>query len=441
MLGRAVDASVTSARHGSPVLDFRKLFEAMPGLYLVLEPDAPRYPIVAVSDEFAHTTLTTREAIIGRGLFEALPDPPADAHVAAARSLTESLARVVRDRAADAMEVQRYSVRIPDIMGGGVEDRWWAAVNSPVLGDSGEVLYILHRIEDVTECVRLKQVGLEHQKLTAQLLGRMDRMEAEMFARAQQLQEANRELQRARETAEGASAAKSEFLAALSHELRTPLQAILGFADLLEHDRKQPLDDRQRDRLRHLVRGGEHLQRLVDDALDLSRIEARRVRIALVPLDVGSVLADVTATLEPIAARAQVVLEPPALPPDLPRVIADRTRIVQILINFGSNAIKYGHAHGHVGYRVQVQGDTLRIAMVDDGMGIPASRRSEIFKPFQRAGRETGPIAGTGIGLSISKRLVEMMGGNIGFTSELGRGSEFWITLPVEVAVEHRVAT
>ncbi|HET7502527.1 MAG TPA: histidine kinase dimerization/phospho-acceptor domain-containing protein, partial [Kofleriaceae bacterium] len=263
-------------RSPSPAPDFRQVFEAMPGLYLVLEPDAPRYTIAAVSDAFTRATLTTRETMLGRGLCEALPGNPGEAGAACARNLAESLARVVRERAPDALAVHRYDVRIPDHLGGGLEERWWSAVSSPVLDDDGRVIYLIHRIEDVTEFMRLKQVGLEQQKLTAQLLGRMDRMEAEIFARAQQLQNANRELERAREAAEAASAAKSELLSSLSHELRTPLQAILGFAQLLEHDRKQPLDERQRERLRYLVRGGEHLQRLVDDALDLSRIEARR---------------------------------------------------------------------------------------------------------------------------------------------------------------------
>jgi len=190
-----------------------------------------------------------------------------------------------------------------------------------------------------------------------------------------------------------------------------------------------------------VVRGGEHLQRLVDDALDLSRIEARRVRITLGPLDVASVLGEVMATLEPLAARAEVALEAPALPPDLPRLIADRTRLVQVLINFGSNAIKYGHARGHVGFRVEQHGPSVRIATVDDGIGIPADRRRQVFEPFQRAGQERGSIDGTGIGLTISKRLVELMGGAIGFTSEIGRGSEFWITLPAEHPAELRMRT
>ena len=239
------------------------------------------------------------------------------------------------------------------------------------------------------------------------------------------------ELRTARETAEAASAAKSEFLSSMSHELRTPLNAILGFAQLLERDRKRPLDDRQQERLQHVLRGGEHLLRLIDDVLDLSRIEARRITVSLEPVDVPEVLDEVIATLEPMAGRAGITVARPA-PATVPRVLADRTRLAQILMNFGSNAIKYGKEGGHVRFALSEPSfETLRITVIDDGIGIPEAKQDRVFEPFQRAGQETGPIEGTGIGLTITKRLAEMMHGRVGFTSKVNVGSEFWVEIPV----------
>src|SRR4051812_11966650 len=248
------------------------------------------------------------------------------------------------------------------------------------------------------------------------------------------------ELRSSRETAEAASAAKSEFLSSMSHELRTPLNAILGFAQLLERDRKQPLSDRQIERLRHVLRGGEHLLRLIDDVLDLSRIEAGRVMVSPEPCNVREVVEEVITTLEPMASRAGIAIQRAELP-EVARVVSDRTRLAQILMNFGSNAIKYGKQGGHVQFALgEPDPATVRITVIDDGIGIPADKRDKVFEPFQRAGQETGPIEGTGIGLTITKRLAEMMKGRVGFTSEVDRGSAFWVEMPLHCGMTAEVA-
>ena len=241
------------------------------------------------------------------------------------------------------------------------------------------------------------------------------------------------ELRRARAQAEAASGAKSEFLASMSHELRTPLNAVLGFAQLLQRDRKQPLSDRQQERVEHVVRGGEHLLKLIDEVLDLSRIEAGGVTISAEPVNVREVLDEVTNTLEPLATRANISLAVAPMPV-IPTVSADRTRLAQILMNFGSNAIKYNRPGGHVTFRITRDGDRVRLSITDDGIGIPEDKRSRIFEPFHRAGQEAGTIEGTGIGLAISKRLAELMKGSVGFVSESGRGSTFWVEVPIDTA-------
>ncbi len=242
------------------------------------------------------------------------------------------------------------------------------------------------------------------------------------------------ELREARATAEAASAAKSDFLSSMSHELRTPLNAILGFAQLLARDRKEPLSDRHKERANHILRGGEHLLRLIDDILDLSRIEAGRVSVSTEPVSASDILDEARLTLEPLAARTGVRLEVVAGADPLPMVSADRTRFAQIVMNLGSNAIKYNRPGGSVTLRASAATPTtLRVVVADTGIGIPIDKRNKLFQPFQRAGQETGPIEGTGIGLVITKRLAELMGGSVGYTSVPGTGSEFWVDLPVHL--------
>jgi len=242
------------------------------------------------------------------------------------------------------------------------------------------------------------------------------------------------ELRRARTQAEAGSAAKSEFLSSMSHELRTPMNAILGFAQLLRRDKKEPLSARHRERVDHILKGGEHLLRLIDDILDLSRIEAGGLSVSSEPVDVRLVIDEVMTTLEPAAARSAVKVVFTPLPGAAPEVIVDRTRFAQILMNFGSNAVKYNRTGGLVTFALSYPSEErVRISVADTGMGIPEDKQEKIFQPFQRAGQETGPIEGTGIGLAISKRLAGLLGAEVGFSSKLGEGSTFWI----EMAARH----
>jgi PAS domain S-box-containing protein len=237
------------------------------------------------------------------------------------------------------------------------------------------------------------------------------------------------ELLKARQLAEAANLAKSEFLASMSHELRTPLNAILGFAELVRRDKKHPLSERQNERLDHVLRGGRHLLRLIEDVLDLARIEAGRVSVALQPIAAASALQEAMETVSSLADDRQVNLTIAAS--EVGEVRADPTRLVQVLTNFASNAVKYGSPQGNVILYVEPRGTWVRCGVRDDGHGIADDKRAQMFQPFQRAGQETGPIEGTGIGLSICKQLAELMAGSVGFHSEVGVGSDFWIDLPL----------
>src|SRR5688572_21138004 len=168
----------------------------------------------------------------------------------------------------------------------------------------------------------------------------------------------------------------------MSHELRTPLNAVLGFAQLLQRDRKNPLSNRQLERVDHVLRGGEHLLRLIDDVLDLARIEAGRILISTERVDVGEVLAEVKATLDPLAARSEATVRIQPLPEQSSHVLADRTRLKQVLMNYGSNALKYGRPGGTTCFQVQASDGKLRIAVSDDGLGIASDKQAALFQPF-----------------------------------------------------------
>ena len=241
---------------------------------------------------------------------------------------------------------------------------------------------------------------------------------------------AEEEMLRARQEAEKANQAKSEFLSRMSHELRTPMNAILGFSQLLESDPTDPLTDPQKENVGHILKAGWHLLDLMNEILDLSRIETGKIHLVMESVGLAEVVTECMLLVEPLAQRHGVFLkELPEFRKDL-RVNADRTRLKQILLNLLSNAIKYNHEQGSisVSYDVSSEGRVL-LQISDTGIGLTESQRRDLFQPFNRLGAERGEIEGTGIGLVITKRLIELMGGAISVDSQVGVGSTFQIEL------------
>ncbi len=238
-------------------------------------------------------------------------------------------------------------------------------------------------------------------------------------------------LRHASAEAERASAAKSEFLSRMSHELRTPLNAILGFAQLLELD---PLPAEQAASVDQIERAGHHLLSLINEVLDISRIEAGRLSLSTEAVEVGDVLDEVATLLAPVAEAAGIELSVDAAGARAVQVRADRQRLLQVLLNLGSNALKYNSRGGSAAFRIEATGGTVRFEVRDTGPGIPAEQQDQLFIPFSRLGAERSAVEGTGVGLALSKQLVEVMEGTIGVESVPGHGSVFWVELAGDVA-------
>jgi PAS domain S-box-containing protein len=240
------------------------------------------------------------------------------------------------------------------------------------------------------------------------------------------------ELERARQekaAAEAASRAKTEFLSRMSHELRTPLNAVLGFSQLLEIDRQEPLSAGQRRRVAQIREAGEHLLEMIGDLLDLTRIEAGQLPVRIEAVTVGEVVHECLALLSTQAEHTGVRLLAGELAPEL-RVRGDRTRLKQVLINLLSNAIKYNRPAGSVQVRGECVGNELRLSVVDTGVGIAPADQRRLFEPFNRLAHSRSAIEGSGIGLSVTRALVELMHGRIEVQSQRGVGSTFSVTLP-----------
>jgi len=263
------------------------------------------------------------------------------------------------------------------------------------------------------------------------------RLETELTVRKR----AETDLRAAKNEAERANQAKSEFLSSMSHELRTPMNAILGFAQMLQLETRNPLTGRQKERVDNIMQGGNHLLELINDVLDLAKVEADELELHLEDVAANAIVADCVSLTMPLAEPLRITMDDQLSDGAEVRLRTDPIRLRQVLINLISNAIKFNREGGNVTIAGEaISGSRYRISVKDTGIGIPEGDHEVVFQMFQRLEAEPSVAKeGTGIGLTVSKLLAERIGGEIDFESEEGVGSTFWVDLPMAAKAEDSV--
>jgi signal transduction histidine kinase/DNA-binding response OmpR family regulator len=291
----------------------------------------------------------------------------------------------------------------------------------------GELAILMDAFNEMLVQIQQNEEALR--KAHDELEQRVQERTAELEAAKKEVEEFSHSILRAKEEVERGSKFKDQFLSTMSHELRTPLNAVLGFSDLLADERYGPLNERQQRYIAHIHTGGKHLLSLISDILDLSKIEAGRMELAIESLRVATTLGEVISVMQPLAEKKSQTLTKVA-DPNL-SVRADATRFRQVLLNLVGNAIKFTQNGGRIELSARLDKDRVRVEVRDNGPGIPPEEQQRIFEAFYRL-RETGKkTEGTGLGLAITHRLVELHGGELSLESQVGQGSCFYFSLPM----------
>jgi two-component system, sensor histidine kinase len=422
-----------------PAADYALVFNAIPGAFLILLPDSG-FTIVGVSEEYLRATLTCRDQILGRSIFDVFPDNPLTPEANSTQNLARSLQRVVAIHANDVMAVQRYDVPRPD--GHGFDLRYWFPVNAPVLAEDGTLKYIVHRVDNVTQYVLLGEENARERTASAQLSAENLRMEAEIVERTQELDRLNFELRRANEElsehmrrVQEEGTRKDEFLAMLSHELRNPLAPISTAAEML---RMVSDGDATVSKASEVItRQVKHLSALVDDLLDVSRVTRGFVQLNKEVVDLNAIVDTAVEQSRPLMESRKHSLTVHHKGVHL-FLIGDRNRLVQVVANLLNNAAKYTPEAGAITVTVHNNSSDAFVEVEDNGVGIDVGFLPRMFDLFTQAKRTPDRSqGGLGIGLSLVKSIVKLHGGEITVTSGgPGTGAKFTVSLPLPPKIQ-----
>lgn len=412
-------------------IDFKKLFESSPGLYLILTPD---FTIVAVTDAYLNATMTQRENILGHNIFEIFPDNPNDVNADGASNLRASLNNVLKNKVTDTMAIQKYDVRKPMVDGGEFEMRYWSPFNVPILDSNQNVEYIIHRAVDVTEFVLLKEKNAEQTSTNKQLKTLNEEMELEVLQRGKEIQNANKilektnlELNKKAEELKRSNEELTQFAATASHDIKAPFRTVGGYLDIIKSKLDEKIiDDELEEAFNRITAARSRITNLLDDLLRFSEVTENDIPFEEV--DLNNVINDALKNLDYNIQRSNANIIIPEQPPV---VKGHPSHLVQLFQNLISNGIKF-QSKGTIP-QVIITVETLKsyfqFIIEDNGIGIEPEYFKRIFMVFERLNNRRD-YAGSGLGLSICKRIVDNHGGNIFVESEFGKGTKFYFTLP-----------
>lgn len=398
--------------------DYGDLFDHCPGAYLILSPD---FTIIGVNAAYLAATLTRREDIVSRALFDVFPDNPDDPAADGTRNLRASLRRVLMHRQADRMPIQKYDIPLPSEAGGGFEVRYWSPINTPVLSGDGEIRFIIHAVTDVTEFMRMHPSRpVASPAIPAEPI--CEPPAIEVYRNSREVADINRKLHDAVMALEDANRELESFSYSVSHDLRAPLRAIDGFARMLESRAAEKLDAEERRLLGVVRESSRTMGCLIDDLLHFSRVS--RTVPNRRPLDMDALVSAVWSEVAPgFAGSIQITR--------LPAAQGDAALLRQVWSNLLSNAVKYSARCTHP--RIEVWGETIgheaQYHVRDNGAGFDPRFSKKLFQVFQRL-HTADEFPGNGVGLAIVNRVISRHGGHVWAESRPGEGACFSFALP-----------
>lgn len=410
-----------------------KIFTSLPDLYLIIDAN---FNIVEMSDAYRNATMIKKEDVLGLNIFDVFPENPNDPETQSTKKLTESLNRVLHEKKADTIALIKYDIRKPESEGGGFEERYWSPINSPVMDENGNVKYIIHRVIDVTEFVKMKEA---HKKIEDEFHSKTGIMQREIYNRAKEVQEANKTLRTANKKieemakkAEKANKMKSEFLANMSHELRTPLNGIIGFSELIYNERVGSITPEIKEYVGDILTSSQHLLQLINDVLDLSKIESGKMEFFPIEVNLKQLVYDIREVLSSLLQKKQLKCNI-LVDEKLINSYLDPSKFKQVLYNYISNAIKFSHENGDIDITISTEeNNMMKLSVKDYGVGIKKSDIPSLFQEFtQLDSGLSKSYQGTGLGLALTKKIITLQNGRVGVESEPDKGSTFYAILPI----------